>query len=392
MTLTRPFAKLRVVTNDIKEMISVRPAEVTVNYINTKFYDTFDAFTEEAKNLVYAPANLTATLLDAQKNPVDVYSQEDPNDTGVQTLFADYFFGAEDDRVMFYLDVKDNGGRDLPRVTFNTNIPVKRNNLTTVYGPILTDANNVSVTINPAFDNGTNWNPGDDQYDVEVITGIKTETVKLTTGKYLFDDVTIEVANGNAIEVDGDVIIDVMGVMTLDSKGGIIVNNGSLVINGVVETRGAERAGILKIETEDGSAIGGSNITIKNLAGLTAKANGVGAFGIGAADANVVIKNTKINYVSGGHIQPLFVNDLKYGKSEPEGGAAIGGTAIHLLSEESRQALECADVVIAKGMGNTETMYGCGYNVYYAFLVKCDRLSSYFDKPLMTPMLVREPQ
>ena len=75
-----------------------------------------------------------------------------------------------------------------------------------------------------------------------------------------------------------------------------------------------------------------------------------------------------------------------------DSGAAIGGTAIHLLSEESRQALEAADVVIAKGMGNTETMYGCGYNVYYAFLVKCARLSSYFDKPLMTPMLVREPQ
>ena len=73
-----------------------------------------------------------------------------------------------------------------------------------------------------------------------------------------------------------------------------------------------------------------------------------------------------------------------------DSGAAIGGTAIHLLSEEARQALESADVVIAKGMGNTETLYGCGYNVYYAFLVKCARLSSYFDKPLMTPMLVRD--
>ena len=73
-----------------------------------------------------------------------------------------------------------------------------------------------------------------------------------------------------------------------------------------------------------------------------------------------------------------------------DSGAAIGGTAIHLLSEEARQALENADVVIAKGMGNTETLYGCGYNVYYAFLVKCARLSSYFDKPLMTPMLVRD--
>lgn len=73
-----------------------------------------------------------------------------------------------------------------------------------------------------------------------------------------------------------------------------------------------------------------------------------------------------------------------------DSGVAIGGFPIHLLSEEARQALEDADVIIAKGMGNTETMYGCGYNVYYAFLVKCQRLSSYFDKPLMTPMLVHD--
>ena len=75
-----------------------------------------------------------------------------------------------------------------------------------------------------------------------------------------------------------------------------------------------------------------------------------------------------------------------------DSGVAIGGTAIHTLGAEARQALNDADVVIAKGMGNTETMYGCGYNVYYAFLVKCARLSTFFDQPMMTPMLIREPQ
>ena len=333
ITLTRPFAKLRVVTNDIKEMISIRPAEVKVEYFNTKFRDTFDAFAETATGECVV-GELTATLLDSQKNPVDVYSEEKPNETGVQTLFADYFFGAVDDRVMFTMDVKDNGGRDLPQVTFNTNIPVKRNMLTTVYGPVLTDSNNITVTIDPAFENGTNWNPGDDKYDVELISGTKTETVVLKSGKYVFDDVTIKVADGNAIEVEGDVVIDVMGVMTLDSKGGIVVKNGSLVINGVVETRGAERAGILKVETEEGSAIGGSNITIQNLAGLTAKANGKHAFGIGAEDATVVIKNTKIDYVAGGHVQATLADDDTWGKKAPEGGAAIGGANVTIENSE----------------------------------------------------------
>ena len=176
ITLTRPFAKLRVVTNDIKEMISVRPAEVKVKYFNTKFYDTFDAFAETASGeYVFDDDDaLTATLLDSQKNPVDVYSGGLDAQDGVQTLFADYFFGAEDDRVMFTMDVKDNGGRDLPQVTFNTNIPVGRNKLTTVYGPVLTDSNNITVTINEAFENGTDWNPDEDEYDVAVWDGQST--------------------------------------------------------------------------------------------------------------------------------------------------------------------------------------------------------------------------
>ena len=193
ITLTRPFAKLRVVTNDIKEMISIRPAEVKVEYFNTKFRDTFDAFAETATG-EYVVGALTATLLDSQKNPVDVYTGEEPDKTGVQTLFADYFFGAVDDRVMFTMDVKDNGGRDLPQVTFNTNIPVKRNNLTTVYGPVLTDSNNITVTINPAFENGTNWNPEDDKYDVEVWDG-KT----LTAPKYNATDDVWEISTGSQL-------------------------------------------------------------------------------------------------------------------------------------------------------------------------------------------------
>ncbi len=73
-----------------------------------------------------------------------------------------------------------------------------------------------------------------------------------------------------------------------------------------------------------------------------------------------------------------------------DNGNAVAGTEISLLSKDAKQALETADVVIAKGMGNTETMYGCGYNVYYAFLVKCQRFVDFFGKELMTPMLVRE--
>ncbi len=73
-----------------------------------------------------------------------------------------------------------------------------------------------------------------------------------------------------------------------------------------------------------------------------------------------------------------------------DNGTAIGGTPVRLVNEETRNALEQADVVLAKGMGNTESMLGCGYHVYYAFLIKCPRFQQYFEKDMMTPMFIKE--
>ena len=71
-------------------------------------------------------------------------------------------------------------------------------------------------------------------------------------------------------------------------------------------------------------------------------------------------------------------------------GNRVPGTQIDMLSEEAKAALDGADVILAKGMANCETMLGCGYNVYYAFLVKCQRFVSRFGKPMFTPMIVKE--
>ena len=75
-----------------------------------------------------------------------------------------------------------------------------------------------------------------------------------------------------------------------------------------------------------------------------------------------------------------------------DNGNLVSGTQLDLLSPEAKEAMDTADVIIAKGMANTETLYGSGYPIYYAFLVKCVRFVQEFGKPLMTPMLVREPQ
>lgn len=73
-----------------------------------------------------------------------------------------------------------------------------------------------------------------------------------------------------------------------------------------------------------------------------------------------------------------------------DNGNRVAGTQLDMLSEEAAAALSDADVILAKGMANAETMLGCGYNVYYAFLVKCQRFVTRFGKPMFTPMLVKE--
>ena len=73
-----------------------------------------------------------------------------------------------------------------------------------------------------------------------------------------------------------------------------------------------------------------------------------------------------------------------------DNGNRVAGTQLSLLSDEARAAMDSADVILAKGMGNTETLLGCGYNIYYAFLVKCPRFVHRFQKPMMTPILAAE--
>ena len=75
-----------------------------------------------------------------------------------------------------------------------------------------------------------------------------------------------------------------------------------------------------------------------------------------------------------------------------DNGTRIPGTVLELASDELKQALDRADVTIAKGQANVETLLdtGHGYNIYYAFLVKCKRFMDRFGREKLTPMLVRD--
>ena len=73
-----------------------------------------------------------------------------------------------------------------------------------------------------------------------------------------------------------------------------------------------------------------------------------------------------------------------------DNGNLVPGTMLELLSPEAKAAMDAADLILSKGQGNVETLLGCGYNIYYAFLVKCPMFMERFGKEKLTPMLLKE--
>lgn len=71
-------------------------------------------------------------------------------------------------------------------------------------------------------------------------------------------------------------------------------------------------------------------------------------------------------------------------------GNGVAGTQIDLLSEEAREAIEKADIIISKGQGNFETIYGGGRNIYYLFLCKCAWFSERFGMERLKGVFINE--
>lgn len=71
-------------------------------------------------------------------------------------------------------------------------------------------------------------------------------------------------------------------------------------------------------------------------------------------------------------------------------GSAAAGTIYSMLSAEARQALDSADVILAKGQGNYESLSHQGRHIFYSFLCKCELFTERFSVPPLTGMLVEE--
>lgn len=71
-------------------------------------------------------------------------------------------------------------------------------------------------------------------------------------------------------------------------------------------------------------------------------------------------------------------------------GNAAPGTIVAQLSEQAKEILYSADIIISKGQGNFESLYGENLNPYYLFLCKCELFVNRFGMKQYQSVFVRE--
>lgn len=71
-------------------------------------------------------------------------------------------------------------------------------------------------------------------------------------------------------------------------------------------------------------------------------------------------------------------------------GTDIPGTQLNQINPESKKIIDDADVIISKGQGNFESLFGCGKNIYYIFLCKCDLFTKRFNIEKFKGVFVNE--
>ena len=144
LELKRPFAKLRVITTDMEALNDrdIKPTWAEVEY-RTELYDSFNA--------VAGAVNDTKASKTHESFMIKTYVDNETDKSMV--LFTDYIFAkSEAEPVNFMLTVYDQKKNQIGEtINFSTPIPAQRNYLTTIQGNILTDGNNVTVTVEDAF-------------------------------------------------------------------------------------------------------------------------------------------------------------------------------------------------------------------------------------------------
>lgn len=215
ITLVRPFGKLRAVTTDI---------DVLENLQNNALPKSVEVVYSVGAHSKFNALNATASEPVAQTFTYDLTNVY--GESGNQlTLFADYLFGTATGTMQFAMNVTLENGSVVSN-TFNTEIPVVRNQITTLIGSILTDANDVKVEIN-------------DEFAGEEIILVGEHT--LTADLEITNPIVVKAGTTAVLNLNGFNIINTNKTNEYGKGEGIVVY-GDLTINGEGTIQGATRA------------------------------------------------------------------------------------------------------------------------------------------------------
>ncbi len=374
VTLKRPFGQLNIGTDDLTAAanagMTVTQAGVTVTGVANTL-NLFNGNISSSKNF-----NTTQTF--AMKDlPAPAEAFPVSGTPAYDYLTMGYFLVGEKTATKGLLDSVQlfvNGRTSTDKFAQYDNIPMQGNFRTNIYGSLLTNKEQFSVTIDPAFgtpDIDPMWKGNTDitldgNTVIFVSQNIKEGLTVSGTGILEFHSSSIApTADGTpAITLaDGaNVTIMLSGNNTFTgSKGADAIRvpaGATLTLTGdnitAIGNNGKEYSTVnaAYCNTNDqsydgigGSGIGNINadtgkIIIDNVKGLTAQGYGKHGFGIGGQNATVTIKNNSvINSARGGYASAKLYTG--YGIQDPEGGAAIGvsGSTGSVTIEKNSQVL-----------------------------------------------------
>lgn len=266
LTLTRPFAKLRVITTDLSYIAGYsKPGYVEVTYHDTDVFKSFNAVNGNLNTETMAGEELKYGY---NVNKAIPYSEGYDAFATNQTLFTDYLFAVagQQTTVKFTMAIYESeGGRMIHSHDFNTEIPIQRNHLTTIIGDLCTTQANITFDINDNFEDEfvIGW---DDSYTNKITIDSWSVGQLTEAGDYAFtltaegEEFTVTV-NGEAVE--NAVLTEGSYVLAEDAAEGNIY---TFTVEGL-EANATTRA-MTAVDV-----IGGKMIVEKNEAGYSIELN-----------------------------------------------------------------------------------------------------------------------
>jgi hypothetical protein len=300
VTLTRPFAQLNIGTSDFDAASEDGGFEPAYSYVKVKAYDKFNIITGEATDDATFEYREFATA----KRP---QGETFPVESGTYEYLAmNYLLMAKDQEVSDVIAVFSDGKGSEKSCTY-TNIPLKRNYRTNIYGQLLTTTNNFDVEIVPDY-NSTDYDLGpwdgestaivipDENGVIEIKSAPQFARLFMKSNDYYYNEDTDEeyfpqTYAGNTINLDVDVDLanNPIQPISWDDENeavfkGTLDGQGHTIKNLVVDAS-YPHAGLFG--NTDGATI--KNLTIENVTIINAKSpiSFTGALAGYAKDSNI---------------------------------------------------------------------------------------------------------